>query len=46
MNEFELIQALTKELPAHESVFIGPGDDVEELRAAIDGARHRADLIE
>ena len=35
MNEFELIQALTKELPAHESVFIGPGDDCAVLDLGI-----------
>ena len=35
MNEFELIQALTKELPAHHNVFIGPGDDCAVLDLGI-----------
>jgi len=35
VNEFELIQALTKELPAHQNVFIGPGDDCAVLDLGI-----------
>ncbi len=31
MNEFELIQLLTRSLPANESVIVGPGDDCAVL---------------
>jgi thiamine-monophosphate kinase len=38
MNEFELIQLLTRSLPANEAVIVGPGDDCAVLD--LGGERH------